>query len=114
MKKIITFFLVIAIIAGLFAEEISAKNTETQIQDNNYYIIEFEISQSHFTLDFSEHIKDSMNKIVIEIPVDKDYYDNVRVGQQINETFRMGSLIMKGSIGKWKIIVKNKYTKKKQ
>lgn len=72
------------------------------------YIITFNIKQSHFTLDISEHIKDSMNDISIEIPVDKEYYDSVNVGDNINDSFRMGSLIMKGSFGKWKITVENK------
>lgn len=87
-------------------------NSNTVINDN-YYIVEFEIKQSHFTLDISEHLKDSINKLTFEVPVDKDYYNKVRVGQEITDSFRMGSFVMKGSIGKWKITVKNKHIEHK-
>ena len=72
------------------------------------YIVTFNIKQSHFTLDLSEHMKDEMNDISIQIPVDKDYYDSVNIGDTITDDFRMGSLIMKGSFGNWDITVENK------
>lgn len=72
------------------------------------YVVAFRIKQSHFTLDIGEHIKDSMNEITIEIPVDKEYYDSVSVGDTVNDYFRVGSLIMHGSFGNWKVTVDNK------
>ena len=72
------------------------------------YIVTFNIKQNHFTSDLSEHMKDEMNDISIQIPVDKDYYDSVNIGDTITDDFRMGSLIMKGSFGNWDIIVENK------
>ena len=72
------------------------------------YVITFRIKQTHFTLDIGEHIKDSMNEIKIEIPVDKEYYDSLSVGDTINDDFRMGSLIMHGSFGSWNVTVDNK------
>ena len=72
------------------------------------YIVTFNIKQNHFTLDLSEHMKDEMNDISIQIPVDKDYYDSVNIGDTIADDFRMGSLIMKGSFGNWDITVENK------
>ena len=72
------------------------------------YIVTFNIKQSHFTLDLSEHMKDEMNDISIQIPVDKEYYDSVEVGDTIADNFRMGSLVMKGSFGNWDIIVEDK------
>lgn len=72
------------------------------------YVITFNIKQSHFTLDLSEHMKDAMNDISIQIPVDKEYYDSVEVGDTIADDFRIGSLVMKGSFGSWDITVKNK------
>ena len=51
------------------------------------YVITFNIKQTHFTLDIGEHLKDSMNDISIEIPVDKEYYDNVEVGDVIDDSF---------------------------
>ena len=72
------------------------------------YIVTFNIKQSHFTLDLSEHMKDEMNDISIQIPVDKEYYDSVEVGDTIADDFRMGSLVMKGSFGNWDITVEDK------
>ena len=72
------------------------------------YIVTFNIKQNHFSLDVSEHMKDVMNDISIQIPVDKDYYDSVNIGDTIADDFRIGSLIMKGSFGNWDITVENK------
>ena len=72
------------------------------------YVITFNIKQSHFTLDLGEHLKDTMNDISIEIPVDKEYYDSVEVGDVIDDSFRMGSFIWKGSFGNWKVTVESK------
>ena len=72
------------------------------------YVITFNIKQTHFTLDIGEHLKDSMNDISIEIPVDKEYYDSVEVGDVIDDSFRMGSFIWKGSFGNWKVAVESK------
>ena len=72
------------------------------------YIVTYEIRQSHITLDIEEHIKDSMNTITIDIPVDNEYYDSLTIGQNIKDDFRMGSLVMKGSWGSWKVSVKDK------
>lgn len=132
MKKLGIVLLAMFMAVGLFAEnwwekedveiEKTRPTTETVIKtagsvtnvvDYNYYIVELEVKQSHFTLDLSEHAKDAMNKLTLEIPVDKDYYDSVYIGQEISNNFRMGSLLMKGSFGKWKVTVKNKYIKHK-
>lgn len=75
------------------------------------YIITFNIRQTHFTLDLSQHMKDAMNDISIQIPVDKEYYDNVNVGDVIDDSFRMGSLVFAGSFGNWKVTVENKEIK---
>lgn len=83
----------------------------TNIKEENgvaKYIITFRIKQSHFTLDISEHIKDSMNEITFDVPVDKEYYDSVSVGSVINDDFRMGSLVMHGSFGSWNVTVDKK------
>ena len=132
LKKLGIVLLAMFMAVGLFAEnwwekedveiEKTRPTTETVIKtagsvtnvvDYNYYIVELEVKQSHFTLDLSEHAKDAMNKLTLEIPVDKDYYDSVYIGQEISNNFRMGSLLMKGSFGKWKVTVKNKYIKHK-
>lgn len=116
MKKLgILLIAMVTLAANVFAADRlgeSSTNSNTVI-DTNYYIVEFEIKQAHFSLDISEHLKDNMNKLTFEVPVDKDYYNKVYVGQEITNSFRVGSFVMKGSIGKWKIIVRNKYIKHK-
>ena len=98
-------------IAQLEAERdrLNEEILDTKI-DNNLakYAIAFNIKQTHFTLDIGEHLKDAMNDISIEIPVDKEYYDSVEVGDTIDDSFRVGSFIWKGSFGNWKVTVESK------
>lgn len=98
-------------VSALKTERDTLKNEVTDIKVENgtaKYIITFSLKQSHFTLDIGEHLKDSMNEITIQIPVDKEYYDSVNVGDKIADDFRVGSLIMSGSFGNWNITVKDK------
>lgn len=73
------------------------------------YFVTINISQSHFTLDLGQHIKDAMNDINIEIMVDKDYYDSFEIGDSINDDFRWGSFITSGSLGNWDITISDKH-----
>ena len=43
---------------------------------NTIYIVKIKIHQTTYTLDLEEHIKNKINDIEFEIPVDKSYYDN--------------------------------------
>lgn len=98
-------------ISNLETERDTIANEITDIKIENgtaKYVITFNIKQSHFTLDLSQHLKDEMNEISIQIPVDKEYYDSVEVGDTIADDFRMGSLIMQGSFGNWDITVEDK------
>lgn len=90
--------------SAIEAEIVSAKEENGTAT----YVVTFRIKQSHFTLDIGEHLKDSMNEITFEVPVDKAYYDSVSVGDTINDDFRMGSLIMHGSFGNWKVTIDKK------
>ena len=60
------------------------------------YIVKFEIKQGTFTLDPWEHIKNSMNAIEVEIPVDRDYYKALTLNQDLTDAFKWGSLVMDG------------------
>ena len=55
-----------------------------------------------------EHIKNSMNAIEVEIPVNKDFYNRLSVGQDITDSFKYGSLIMDGDFSTLHMRVKNK------
>ena len=72
------------------------------------YIMKINISQSHFTLSISEHLKDAMNDIDIYIEVSEEYYNKYNVGDTIADDFRVGSMIFKGSFGNWKVKVAEK------
>lgn len=72
------------------------------------YFVTFNIAQSHFTLDLSQHLKDKMNDIDIEVMVDKDYYDAFEIGDTVTDDFRWGSFITNGSFGNWDVTIKNK------
>ena len=98
-------------IAVLEADKHALEEAITDVKVENgtaKYVLTINIKQSHFTLDLKEHFKDAMNDISIQIPVDKEYFDSVNVGDVIDDRFRMGSLIFKGSFGSWDITVEDK------
>lgn len=78
------------------------------LEGNAKYIMKINISQSHFTLDVEEHLKDAMNDIDIYIEVSEEFYNKYNVGDTIADDFRVGSAIFKGSFGKWKVKVTEK------
>lgn len=98
-------------ISQLEAERDTLANEITDIKIENgtaKYVITFNIRQQHYSLDVTDYLKDSMNDISISIPVDKEYYDSVEVGDTIADDFRVGSAIFKGSFGSWNITVEDK------
>ncbi len=72
------------------------------------YILKLHLKQSHFSLSIKKHIKDAMNAIDFEMPVDKEFYNNVSIGSDIVDNFRVGSCVLYGSFGDWKMTVKGK------
>jgi len=73
------------------------------------YIVTFEIKQKHYNLSLGEYFKDQMNAFTIQIPVDKEFYDSVAIGDVITNKFRVGSWVLYGSFGGWNITVDDKY-----
>lgn len=72
------------------------------------YILKIRLKQSRVSLDIGKHIKDGMNAIEFELPVDKDFYNSVRVGTEITDEFRTGSFILNGSFSSWNMSVKGR------
>jgi len=70
-----------------------------------HYILKIRLKQSRVSLDIGKHIKDSMNAIEFELPVDKDFYNSVSVGTKITDEFRIGSFILNGSFSSWDMTV---------
>lgn len=98
-------------IAELKNERDTLKEEVSDIKVENgtaKYVVTFNIKQVHYNLNLEDHLKDSMNDISIQVPVDKEYYESVEIGQVIDDSFRVGSLIMKGSFGSWRVTVEDK------
>lgn len=90
-----------------------------QINNDNFalaasktiYIVKIKIHQTTYTLDIEEHIKNKINDVEFEIPVDKEYYDKCSVGQKVSDTgLKIGSLIFNGDFSKLKIKIVGKRT----
>ncbi|MEA5138014.1 hypothetical protein [Arcicella rigui] len=72
------------------------------------YILKIRLKQSHFSLSIKKHIKDAVNAVEFELPVDKEFFDSVSEGTELVEKFRFGSFFLYGSFGDWKMTVKGK------
>lgn len=72
------------------------------------YVVTIGISQSHMFWEIDDVIKDSLNELKIDIPVSEEFYNAVEIGTVLDESFRMGSFIMNGSIGNWNIKIVDK------
>lgn len=62
----------------------------------------------HHYFDLGKAIKDELNKIELQFPVNKEYYGRLDVGDTLEETFGIRSFLMEGFFGNWEIkVVKN-------
>lgn len=96
-------------------QKVIVKNSKPQPTNTNVmYVVKFKIHQTTYTLDLGEYIKNKMNDIEFEIPVDKAYYDKCKVGDLINDPkLKIGSLIMNGDFSALKIYISGKSIKKR-
>ncbi|MCA0234671.1 MAG: ELKS/Rab6-interacting/CAST family protein [Bacteroidetes bacterium] len=72
------------------------------------YILKLKLKQASFSLSVKKHIRNAMNAIEFELPVDKDFYDSVSEGTEIVDKFRFGSLVLYGTLGDWEMTVRGK------
>jgi hypothetical protein len=72
------------------------------------YILKLRLKQAHFSLSIKKHIKDAVNSVDFELPVDKEFFDSVKTGTEIIDNFRFGSFVLSGSFGDWEMTVKEK------
>lgn len=82
--------------------------TATQSEKKLKYILKIRLKQANFSLSIKKHIKNAINAVDFEIPVDKDFYDSVSEGTEIVDKFRFGSFVLYGSFGDWEMTVKDK------
>ena len=81
---------------------------------NTIYIVKIKIHQTTYTLDLEEHIKNKINDIEFEIPVDKAYYDKCSIGQKVSDPgLKIGSLLVDGDFSKLKVKITGKRTVKR-
>jgi hypothetical protein len=94
-------------------QKVNSKNAELNAlsKNNPKYMLKIRFKQSRISLDIGEHLKDSMNSGYFEIPVDKEFYDSVKVGDKIVDKFRGGSFIISGSFSDWVLKVEDKRIK---
>ncbi len=100
-----------SVISELQAEKTALESAivESKIEKGlEKYVLTLSVKQTHPFWEIGDNIKDSMNELKIDIPVDKEYFDSVTDGDVIAEEFRMGSLVMHGSFGSWKVTVLRK------
>jgi len=95
MKKLLIAFL---LVFSLFSTTAFAER----------YILKFELKQARFSLNPLSHLRDKINEIEFELPVDKEFYDSIDVGDLIVDKFRAGSLVLHGSFSNWRMSVINK------
>lgn len=72
------------------------------------YILKLKLKQASFSLSVKKHIRNAVNAIEFELPVDKDFYDSVSEGTEIVDKFRFGSLVLYGTLGDWEMTVRGK------
>ena len=85
-------------ISGL-SKRVSDLRNEQKARQNGKepkYIVKFKIKQGTFTLDLFEHAKNEMNAIEVELPVNRDFYNRLSIGQDLTDSFKWGSLVMDG------------------
>ena len=96
-------------------QKVVVNHSKSQATNTNVmYVVKFKIHQTTYSLSLGEYIKNKMNDIEFEIPVDKAYYDKCKVGDLINDPkLKMGSLIMNGDFSALKIYISGKSIKKR-
>jgi len=73
------------------------------------YILKLQLRQVSYSLSIKKQLRDALNTVEFDIPVNKQYYEQVNVGDDLVDGFRVGSLIMRGSFGKWRVKIESKH-----
>ncbi len=89
---------------------LAAVGISAACSDPNHYVLTLKVKQSTFTLSISEHIKNSMNAIEFNIPVEKSFWESQSIGSELSNRWKPGSLIFNGDFSKLKVTVTNKTT----
>lgn len=74
------------------------------------YVLRVSLRQVHYSLDWKKQLADAANEANFDLIVDKQSYDDAKVGEDLFNAFRVGSALAKGSMGSWRIQVEEKKT----
>lgn len=84
-------------------------NKAAEYSDEKSCSVKFDLYQDRVSLNPFQHMKDSMNKTEFSLDMPCAFTDNLKIGDNlIDKNFRVGSLIFRGSVGKWKLDVASK------
>ncbi len=83
---------------------LSALKEDKQIN----YILTVSIRQVSYSLNIRKQIADAVNEENFEIKVDKDSYERANIGDDLFNSFRIGSALMHSSLGSWRLKIVNK------
>lgn len=72
------------------------------------YILKVSIRQVSYSFSISKQLRDAVNEEEFEIYTDKETYDAANPGMDLFDSFRVGSAIMRGSLGSWRLKVVSK------
>jgi hypothetical protein len=72
------------------------------------YLLKVSIRQIHYSLNIKRQISDAVNEEEFEIATDKTTYDLAAPGKDLFDAFRLGSAVMHGSLGTWRLKIVSK------
>lgn len=102
MKKLIIFI-------SLFANFVFANEQQTfNCHERLIYLMTFKVHQTTYTLNPFEHIKNVMNDVQFEVPVDEVYYNGGT--SNVSGDFKLGSFVFNGDFSKLNVSVVGKRT----
>lgn len=71
--------------------------------------VQMELSQSRFSLDLTQHVKDAFNTVEFNWDLPGNIYDTSNEGQDFSrDGFRAGSFLLRGSYSDWSLKLKKK------
>lgn len=75
------------------------KGCSLPIQKRTVHILKVKIKQRSYSLNPFTHIKNAINAMEVEIPVDEEYFKHHKIGDELSTSFRLGSAILHGAVG---------------
>jgi cell division protein FtsB len=78
------------------------------IEGRKRYVLRVSIRQVSYTINIRKQIADAVNEEEFDLVTDRQSYERTSVGSDLFDSFRIGSAIMKGHLGSWRLKVVSK------